>query len=58
MCTLRFLFGIAKREASFVIREHQNLPWKAISDLISVGLVESGELFKQEIRIEGTGSVG
>ena len=55
MCTLRFLFGIAKREASFVIREHQNLPWKAVSDLISVGLVESGELFEQEIRIEQDG---
>lgn len=37
MCTRHFLFGIARRNASFVIREHQNLPWVAVSELKSVG---------------------
>ena len=55
MCTLSFLFGIAGRAASFVIREHQNLPWESISELKSAGLVESGELFEQAIRIEQDG---
>ena len=52
MCTLGFLSGIAKRDATFVIREHQNLPWEAVSELKSVGLVKSGELLEQWIQIE------
>jgi IS4 transposase len=55
MCTLGFLLGIAGRQAAFVIREHENLPWKAVGELESVGRVESGELFEQEIRIEQAG---
>jgi IS4 transposase len=56
MCTLGFLFGIAQREAAFVIREHQNLPWRAISELKSIQTVESGELLEQEIEIEQDGA--
>lgn len=55
MCTLSFLFGIARRAASFVIREHQNLPWTTLSELKSVGLVASGELFEQAVQIEQDG---
>lgn len=55
MCTLSFLFGIARRAASFVIREHQNLPWAPLSELESVGLVASGELFEQAVEIEQDG---
>jgi IS4 transposase len=55
MCTLGFLFGIAEHDATFVIREHQNLPWESISELESVGFVESGELFEQMIQIEREG---
>lgn len=55
MCTLSFLFGIARRAASFVIREHQNLPWTTVSELKSVGLVASGELFEQAVQIEQDG---
>lgn len=55
MCTLSFLFGIARRAASFVIREHQNLPWATVSELKSVGLVASGELFEQAVQIEQDG---
>lgn len=40
MCTLGFLSGIAGRDAAFAIREHQNLPWEAVSDLQSVGQVK------------------
>lgn len=43
MCTLNFLSGIAQQQSAFVIREHQNLPWQALSDLQSVAVIESGE---------------
>jgi len=55
MCTLGFLFGLSEHNASFVIREHQNLPWQAVSELESVGFVESGELFEQMVQIEREG---
>jgi IS4 transposase len=51
MCTLDFLGGMAQRQSAFVIREHQNLPWQALSELQSVAVVEAGELFEQEIEI-------
>jgi hypothetical protein len=52
MCTLEFLSGIAQRQAAFVIREHQNLPWQALDALQSVAVVEAGELLEQSIQIE------
>ncbi len=52
MCTLDFLSGIFQRQASFVIREHQNLPWTAIAKLKSCGQVEGGELWAQPIEIQ------
>jgi len=52
MCTLEFLCGIAQRQSAFVIREHQNLPWKALDELQSVAVVEAGELWEQPIQIE------
>jgi IS4 transposase len=56
MCTLGFLFGIAQRQAAFVIREHQNLPWRAISELKTIQTVESGGLLEQEIEMEQDGA--
>lgn len=56
MCTLDFLSGIAQRQSAFVIREHQNLPWQALSDLQSVGMIEAGELLEQSIKIESQGT--
>jgi IS4 transposase len=56
MCTLGFLFGIAQRQAAFVIREHQNLPWRAVSELRFIQTVESGELLEQDIEIEQDGN--
>jgi Transposase DDE domain len=52
MCTLDFLGGIAQRQACFVIREHQNLPWQALHELQSVAVIEAGELFEQQIQLE------
>jgi len=52
MCTREFLCGIAQRQPAFVIRAHQNLPWKALDELQSAAVVEAGELFEQTVQIE------
>ncbi|ESA32436.1 transposase family protein [Leptolyngbya sp. Heron Island J] len=52
MCTRDFLIGIAQRQAMFIIREHQNLPWEAISDLKAVGQAKAGEVWEQTIQIQ------
>jgi len=56
MCTLGFLSGIAKRQATFLIRAHQHLPWQAVSELQEVGQVEAGEVFEQTIEIQFDGT--
>lgn len=56
MCTLDFLTGIAQRQAAFVIREHQTMPWQALSELQFVSKVEAGELWEQEIEVEQRGA--
>ncbi len=48
-CTQEFLFGVAQKQAAFIIRQHQNLPWTATSELIAVGLTEGGEVFEQTV---------
>lgn len=51
-CTLKFLFGVAKREAFFVIREHLNLPWQAKTELEYAGECDGGEVWQQHIQLE------
>lgn len=55
MCTLDFLGGIARRQSGFVIREHQNLPSLALSNLQPVVVIDAGELFEQKIQLESQG---
>lgn len=52
MCTLDFLLGIDQRQAAFAIREHQNLPWTAVSELVRVGRTKSGAIFEQRIQLQ------
>lgn len=56
MCTLDFLGGIAQRQAFYLMREHQNLPWQAISDLARVGQVDAGEVWEQTIQMTAAGT--
>jgi hypothetical protein len=51
MCTLGFLFGVHQLQADFVIREHKTMPWEALSELQPQGLVETGNLFEQTVRL-------
>lgn len=55
MCTLELLTGIAEQQSAFVIREHQNLPWQAVSELRSMAVIEAGEVLEQEVTIEFEG---
>lgn len=49
-CTTGFLFGIAKRGGSFVIRQHAStLSWERESEWVSAGRTDTGTLTKQTI---------
>jgi hypothetical protein len=50
-CTRSFLLGIAQRQAYFVIRAYQNLPWQALTLLVEIGETETGKIFEQKIQI-------
>lgn len=50
-CTLGFLFGIAERDAYFVVRQHQNLPWEAVSALQYAGQSDDVEVWEQQVRL-------
>lgn len=51
-CTLGFLFGIAERQACFVVRQHQNLPWEAVTDLEYAGVSDNVEVWEQKVRLD------
>ena len=46
-CTTGFLFGTESKQASFIIRQHQNLPWQATGELVEEGRTEGGVVFSQ-----------
>ena len=46
-CTTGFIFGISDKQAFFLVRQHQNLPWQETSELLGSGSTESGEVFEQ-----------
>ncbi len=50
-CTTGFLFGIATRQACFVVRQHQNLPWQAVTELEFAGVHEDVEVWEQTVRL-------
>lgn len=41
------MFGIENKQAAFIIRQHQNLPWQETSELIESGRTEGGVVFEQ-----------
>lgn len=51
-CTTGFLFGIARREAFFLVRQHAaTLYWELIGDRRACGRIETGEVFEQTMRL-------
>ena len=55
-CTRDFLCDIEKREAGFIIREHQGLPFEILTAFRRLGRVETGKIAEQRVRvIDGQG---
>jgi len=51
-CTSGFLFGIDRRGAFFVIRQHaSNLRWRRIGRRRRVGVVETGRVYEQVVEL-------
>ena len=46
-CTTGFILGIESKQAFFLVRQHQNLPWTAETELVWVGRTDGGEVFEQ-----------
>lgn len=55
-CTLNLWFTVAERQAFGVIRQHQTMPYQALSELKPVGTTETGEIFEQPIEISDQGN--
>jgi len=50
-CTNRFLFGIARKNAAFLVRQHAGLPWKPLEEPVYVGEIQTGRVFEQRVRL-------
>lgn len=50
-CTLGFIFGLARRKACFVIRQHANLPWEPVGRRKKIGESETGTVYEQRVRL-------
>jgi IS4 transposase len=52
-CTTGFVFGVVRRQAFFVVRQHAgNLPWQPVGKRRSCGRIDTGKVFEQTIRVE------
>jgi IS4 transposase len=58
-CTTRFLFGVARRRARFVIRQHAaTLQWQREGKRRRIGRIAAGVVYEQKLWLEdGTGQV-
>jgi IS4 transposase len=51
-CTTNFLFGIAHREAYFIVRQHAaTLHWEFAGKRRACGRIETGKVFEQKVRL-------
>lgn len=51
-CTTKFLFGLHRRKAYFIIRQHKStLTWRRLGRRKRVGRVETGLLFEERIEL-------
>jgi IS4 transposase len=51
-CTINFLFNVDKRDAFFIVRQHQNLPWEPVDKLKKVGRIDGAKVSEQSIVIQ------
>jgi len=51
-CTTGLTFGIARRQACFLVRQHANsLHWELVGERTCRGRIETGKVFEQAIRL-------
>lgn len=51
-CTTGFLFGIARRKACFLVRQHsRNLYWELVGERKCRGRIETGKVFEQTMHL-------
>jgi len=55
-CTLGFLFGLAKRQSHFIVRQHANLPIESSGKPRRRGRTDSGDVFEQTVTLSLDGS--
>ena len=51
LCTRRFAFGVARRDAYFLVRHHQQVSFEALTPLEQVGRTDTGMVYEQEVYI-------
>ena len=49
LCTRRFAFGVARRNAYFIIRHHQQVSFEALEPLREVGRTDTGKVSEQRV---------
>ena len=52
-CTTPILFGVKRRKAVSIIREHKSLPWHEVGLRKSRGRIDTGHVYEQKIVVEG-----
>lgn len=48
-CTISFLFGIARRQARFITRQHGRMPWQSRGQPRYMGQCETGKVYEQPL---------
>lgn len=48
-CTLKFLFEVVERDACFIVRQHQKLPWEPLEGFKKVGRIDGATVSEQPI---------
>jgi IS4 transposase len=48
-CTLKFLFEVVERDACFIVRQHQKLPWEPLEAFKKVGRIDGATVSEQPI---------
>lgn len=54
-CTSELLATVTDKQAYFVIRQHGQFPWQAVTSLCPCGKTETGEVFEQTIEFDYNG---
>jgi IS4 transposase len=51
-CTLMFLFGVMRRKAYFITRQHARMPWKSLQKPRYVGQCETGRVYEELVELQ------